>query len=1479
MPLYAPGPRSQFVYARLRDRILSGDLPVGVKLPSQRELSADYGVSPMTARLAVSNLEDEGLVVRKPRRGTFVLASTARHDPRLLLETVWQTLGDAIMVATLDGIITGWNPAAERLFGYRADEIIGRHASILIPPDQAYAVQDIVGRLVAGQQVEFSQAVCVRKDGRRFDISAILSPLRDAHGDGVGFIAVAHDLARAKSAEADVRTAQERYRVLLDGAPIGISLADLQGNLIVANAAYQRLVGYTEDELRSMHFTDLTHPDDVEPDASLFAEAIAGIRGQYNVEKRYIRKDGETIWVRLTVLVPRDADGNPTYDIAMAEDITERRRAEEEIQGAARKLATQEVERTVVIEAMPSGVIVVDGAGTLVLMNQAARSILGMSPSSDIALAEQAARGGLRAAEQTAIPRALAGETVTNFEETFRRPGETEDRIVLASAAPLPDVDGSVRGAVAVFTDVTEERALTQQLQDSTRALRSSEARYRSLVESSPDGIVLASQDGTILMANLQTAAIHGYGSPADIVGLHASAMISEEDRPRMLADITRFSAASGFTNVEYQGLRLDGSVFPVEVSGTFSRPAEGAPATGVIIVRDISGRKALEGRLRHHALHDDLTDLPNRLHLTDLATRTIERAHQDRQMVAVLLLDLMRFKLINETFGRELGDLVLAEVGKRLGRLIRKTDILASLGGDEFVVVLEGADTAEALSVANVLRRDLEEPFLIRSQSLYLTPRFGVAVYPEHGTDFPTLLRRGDVAVQFARQRGESLQIYDAAGDQETADALTLVADLRRALGGDELELHFQPKIDLRTGDVRGVEALARWHHPTLGWIPPTRFTELAETSGLIAPLTVWVLHAALAQCAGWQKQGRPMNVAVNLSARSLHDITLADTIARALDQWSVDPSLLTLEITETSFMLNPAAGMELVRRLHEMGIRISIDDFGTGYSSLAYLQRLPADEVKIDGSFISGSAARGEAGAVIVNAIVKLAHLLGIETVAEGVETEESVRALREIGCDLAQGHVFARPLPPHELDAWMVGWGEEQRHSPRWAALRAPTRRDTLKADRRRFENFFENANDIMCTTDLEDRFTSMNRAGELITGYSRDELLRMTIADIVPPESAERARSMTQKKLQGEPSTTYEIEFLRKDGQRIPLEFSTRLIHIDGEPVGVQGIGRDITERRQAEEALRESEERFATAFGEAPIGMALVGTDGRWLQVNRSICELTGYSERELLARTFQDITYPADLETDLEYVRQMLAGEIDTYLMEKRYVRKDGQIVWVQLSVSMVHVADGSPLYFVSQIQDISDRRLLEQELRHRAHHDPLTGLPNRVLLRDRLEQSIEQAKRRAEIVAVLFVDLDGFKKVNDRLGHSAGDEALRVLAARLQGAVRSSDTVARLGGDEFVVILPNVGTTIGAEAVARTILGRVQEAIRLEGGTVCITASIGLALYPDDAEKAATIVKLADDAMYRAKVSGKCAYALHSIPVRAGLGPDFSTV
>lgn len=589
----------------------------------------------------------------------------------------------------------------------------------------------------------------------------------------------------------------------------------------------------------------------------------------------------------------------------------------------------------------------------------------------------------------------------------------------------LPEVlRAKVSSFVALFVRSQELRRSLESITTLNAALRASEVRARAVLQNVADGIVTAGEGGLIESFNGSAQQLLGYREE-DVIGQPLQLLVapghhdefSESARAKWsLLDAEGIPAES----TETVGCRRDGSCFPMEMG--ISQMQIGARTFTIVCVRDISGRKAYTEALAHRALHDELTGLPSGNLFADRVDRTIAFADRDDESRAVLLVDVDKFSEVNQTYGREKGDVLLQAVAGRLRGAMLDSDTVGRVGGDSFGILPTGeTDVEAAAAIGWKVREVFEQPFLVNGDAIELRASIGIALCPQHGRSTADLLRKSDLAMHEAKSSGDGVAVFVADPADKTARRLALLNDLRDGIPRGELVLHYQPKVDLTAGHrTTGVEALVRWCHPTEGLLAPAQFMPEAERSELIEPLTDWVLNEALRQQRVWSDAGHDLTMAVNISARSLkRHSELPDTIAKLTEAWGIEPGKLILELSENAIVdADVAQGLEL---LHVMGERVALDDFGTGHSSLVYLQQLTIDEIKIDRSFVMNLPS-DTSDAVIVRSTIELAHNLGLTVVAEGVESEAALDLLIENGCDSAQGYFFSRPCPADELTTWL-------------------------------------------------------------------------------------------------------------------------------------------------------------------------------------------------------------------------------------------------------------------------------------------------------------------------------------------------------------------------------------------------------------------------------------------------------------------------
>jgi diguanylate cyclase (GGDEF)-like protein/PAS domain S-box-containing protein len=852
----------------------------------------------------------------------------------------------------------------------------------------------------------------------------------------------------------------ERFRVLFERASVGIITVGPDGRAVEANPAIERMLGYDSGGLVGVSFTEFTYPDDLEISTCLFQELLDGERPSYQHEKRYVRTDGEVIWVRVTVWSDASDTESTQVAIAMIEDITESEIAARELELKACRL-----ERIIATQRDISAAASSDLDQVMNVIVERAQALT-CAEGAMISLIEG----------ETLVTRATCG-IATRFQGNRRPLGESVSRFAIAARGPLliehaeddPRLNPAIRakmgdrshicvplfagerpvGALSVMSTSEDERLGEEDRQTlellagvlSEGVSRAAEAeakrrqvdalaRFEAIYHGAITGVMTLSADGQIADANPAMCAMLGLDN-AEQVRTHIAEYLDPEEHGRVSVAVEElFAGESNSLRIETRLNRKDGSVLWVSASFSIVREPDGRPSFGIVMVQDDTERKAAQDALlrqseinEHQALHDSLTGLPNRTLFRDRIEQAIAIADREGGQAAVAMMDLDRFKDVNDSLGHHAGDALLVEIGQRLRRTLRSSDTVARLGGDEFgVLISKPRSDSDVVTVIEKIRSALELPVTIDGLGLPAEASIGIAMFPQHGEDVDTLLRHADVAMYGAKEEKGGFAFYEKSRNAADPARLTLVSELRRAIEQRELVLYYQPKAQLSSGAVQSVEALLRWNHPTRGLVGPDEFIPLAQQTGLIKPLTLFVLDEALTQCRAWERAGITLGVAVNLSVRNLLDAEFPDQVRDLLKKHRVHPALLELEITESTMLSDPVRTKRVLDKLSAMGVALSIDDFGTGYSSLSYLSQLPVNEIKIDRSFVMNMA-DSDNDAVIVRSTIDLARNLGLHVVAEGVETEQAWDRLSELGCTLAQGYYLSRPVPADQLTEWLI------------------------------------------------------------------------------------------------------------------------------------------------------------------------------------------------------------------------------------------------------------------------------------------------------------------------------------------------------------------------------------------------------------------------------------------------------------------------
>jgi diguanylate cyclase (GGDEF)-like protein/PAS domain S-box-containing protein len=808
------------------------------------------------------------------------------------------------------------------------------------------------------------------------------------------------DAAELAALRARHERLQARFDLIRQGTSDGLWDTEATGASVTDPAnpfwwsdQFRRLLGFNDEtEFPNVlgSWSSRLHPADRERALAAFKAHIDDRSGgtPYDLTYRLRCRNGKYRWFRAIGHTERAADGRALRCAGALTDITDRN----ELIKVKRYAET-------IIASLPAGVLVLDDALRVHSVNRAFRQIYEPDHGHDIIgrdIEEVLARPGLRERARAILD---SGETRHGIDVAC---GDKRLRVSVAGI----EVDHGERRMLVVVEDITEEQRLREEAREHA-------ARHRdqaALLDKARDAIVVRGIDGRVQFWNKGAERLYGWraeevlGEPVDTV------LYPDGADPQ---DAVRAVLEQGEWSGELAQVRRDGGELTVEGHWTLVRDDHDQPKSILAINTDITERKATDARIRSLALYDTLTGLPNRTLFADRLTQALATFERSGKGLALLFMDLNRFKEINDTQGHGVGDQVLVKVARRFHAALREDETLARLAGDEFVVIAEGADAQAAALIADRLERALAEPIATRGHAFSVGLSIGIAACPDDGVTMEDLLKRADIAMYRAKAAGGGHVFYQPEMSVGLAERMELAKDLHSAMVENRLQLYFQPQVDIASGALIGAEALLRWHDPLRGWVSPAVFVPIAEGRGMIVALGKWVLHAACAQMKAWREAALrfPGRLSVNLAAQQLEEPDIAQNVQAIVDEAGLAPGCIGLELTESGLMVNVEHAIEVMGILKAAGFSISIDDFGTGYSSLAYLKRLPADKLKIDISFVRDMLSDRHDYS-IVTTIIGIARNLGLDVIAEGVEQQAQADALLELGCGQAQGYYFGQP-----------------------------------------------------------------------------------------------------------------------------------------------------------------------------------------------------------------------------------------------------------------------------------------------------------------------------------------------------------------------------------------------------------------------------------------------------------------------------------
>ncbi|MDB5876266.1 MAG: hypothetical protein JWQ07_5708 [Ramlibacter sp.] len=927
---------------------------------------------------------------------------------------VFGTLANAVIITDLKGRVRYWNPAAEELYGYPAAQALGRTVGDLIvpPPGRAQAAE----RAAALADVQYAGDWEVQdRAGRVFTVHVTSTVMLD-DGRPTGMLGVSYDVSARRQAECHAR----QLAAIVEGSGDAIIQTEVDGLIRSANAAVGTIFGYDPAGLVGRDIALLIPTGErAHIEAAMACVRAGGSPGV--LLTRSARVDGTMIDVALCLSAVRDDAGDIVGMSGITRDVTAETRIRAALVASEHRFRAR-FEQTQVPQAM----LALDG--TLVAVNDALCLLLGRDRAELEGLEVRQLR---HPRDVHPVPDPLAAVLVgtvdaDTWERTLVGPGGTAIPAMI-NVALLRETDGVPYGVGVFVQDLSE-------LRRAERALTRREALFEALERQANDWTMVIDANAVLLYVSPGVLGALGY-VPESVIGRSGWDFVHPDNLPEVQRSVGRVAGSPGASEtIVFRGPDVTGAWRWVE--NVFTNCLDDPDIAGIVCTgRDVTARVEAQEELRRRALRDELTGLANRPLLSDRIEQALARsARTGNSPVAVIFADLDQFKLINDSWGHTAGDRLLVQVARRLTDAARDADTVARFGGDEFVIVCEGTDQPSAHAVAQRLQQALADPFDLDGRRAYVQASMGIAVSPPHSA--PDLLRFADAAMYAAKSGGRGrVQVFDVTLAEDAADRLTLGNDLRDALARDELALHFQPVVELATGLLVGLEALARWTHPIRGPVSPQRFVEVAETGGFASTLNRWALHRARRD-AGLLRSLIPTlpRIAVNISVRHLMDADLETDVLSAVSGDELRPHELVLEITESALMDNPDQTRKLLERLRARGIETAIDDFGTGYSSLAHLNRLPVATLKIDRSFIRNITVDADSLAITAS-VIELARSMRLATIAEGVETIEQLTLLQNLGCWAAQGYLWSPALAPEAL-AHLINRLPDQRFEVRLA-----------------------------------------------------------------------------------------------------------------------------------------------------------------------------------------------------------------------------------------------------------------------------------------------------------------------------------------------------------------------------------------------------------------------------------------------------------
>ncbi|MDO9207897.1 MAG: EAL domain-containing protein, partial [Sulfuricurvum sp.] len=920
----------------------------------------------------------------------------------LKMRAILDATQESIFLLDRDGTILVINSMGAQRFGKKSDELIGQSIFDVMPPE---VVEHRSGQIEeifrTGKSINFED----NWNGLYYSFHCY--PVYNANGVMESLAAFGKDITEQKQIEVALREIEEAFISTFNQAAVGIAHVSPDGHWLEMNRKFCDIVGYTKEELLKRTFQTITYPDDLNGDLENIRQILSGDIETYSIEKRYIHKTGKLIWINLTASLVRDDNGNAKYFIKVIEDISLRKQVE-----TALIESEQFLKESQMIAGL--GSYILDLSTGVWTSSEILDQLFGIKPA--YARTIEGWIAIVHPDERTKMDHYLKNEVIGKgkpFDQEYRIVRQDDQSVhwVHGLGKLEFDTNGLPLKMVGTIQDITERKASFNSL-----------VKLSLAVEQSPNSIVITDFDGNIEYVNTMFTKVTGY-SKEEALGKNPRLLKSDETPQSTYVEMWAHLTRGDIWHGELINRRKDKSTYIEMAIISPVKQVDGTITNYLAIKEDITDKKKAEAHIENLAHFDQLTGLPNRVMLKDRVAYLLGMAQRKNEPLAVMFLDLDHFKNINDTLGHTIGDHVLIEIAKRIKATVRDEDTVSRLGGDEFIMLFPNTDSNAAMHIATKLITEISKTSIIEYNELTITPSIGISIYPNDGEDFETLLKNADTAMYRVKNSSRNgFHFFTQEMQLNLARNLQLENALRHALARNELEIYYQPQVAIEDGRIIGAEALLRWHHPELGMISPAEFIPIAESSGQIIEIGEWVLRTAIQQTKEWIDSGFvPMIIAVNLSAIQFRQKNLLNLVMDILEKAQLPSEYLELELTEAVTMHDPKSVIDVMNKFHEQGIRMSIDDFGTGYSSLSYLKQFKVYKLKIDQSFIRDISNDPDDRAIVI-AIIDMAHNLGLQTIAEGVETAEQLEFLRLHGCNEVQGYYFSKPLPSEEFERFL-------------------------------------------------------------------------------------------------------------------------------------------------------------------------------------------------------------------------------------------------------------------------------------------------------------------------------------------------------------------------------------------------------------------------------------------------------------------------